>query len=297
MSIEDLLVYFEQRNEQRSHPSHNLRFDDHGAFGCYNGLWLYSAFQAVFSADTLKAVAHEALLRARDENNQPISPAEAFKRAVSPDEVVYLDRLSRVVHALNFFNQSGTDDDLYLNVSGRHLLGVSGNHGRTFETLLRHCGLQPRQIVLEILESRVDDLARLQEALDAYRSRGFRVAIDDFGCQNSNFDRLWRLTPDIVKLDRELILHASDNSRARRILPKIIEIIHDLGAQVVCEGIETALQHALARDAGADLLQGYYYAKPTAQLVTRVIAGGTLPDSRSELPVSPFQARYSHLLC
>lgn len=297
MPIDDLLTYFDQRNEQRSHPSHNLRFDNHGAFGCYHGLWLHSVFQAVFAADTLKAVAHEALLRARDENNQPIPPAEVFKRAVSPDEVVYLDRLSRVVHALNFFNQSGTDGDLFLNVSGRHLLGVSSNHGCTFETLLRHCGLQPRQIVLEIIEAHVDDLSRLQEALDAYRSRGFRVAIDDFGCQNSNFDRLWRLTPDIVKLDRELILHASDNSRARRILPKIIEIIHDLGAQVVCEGIETALQHALACDAGADLLQGYYYARPSAQLVAQVIAGGALPARSPELAVLPVQARYSHLLC
>lgn len=56
--------------------------------------------------------------------------------------------------------------------------------------------------MLGVLESHVDDLQHLQEAIDAYRSRGFRVAIDDFGCQHSNFDRLWRLTPDIVKLAR-----------------------------------------------------------------------------------------------
>lgn len=189
---------------------------------------------------------------------------------------MHFDRLCRVVHALNFFHQSGAQGDLFLNISGRHLLSVGKGHGHTFETLLRHCGLAPTQIVLEVLESGVDDLQHLQEAVNGYRSRGFRVAIDDFGCQHSNFDRLWRLTPDIVKLDRSLIVQASTNARARRILPKIIDIIHDLGAQVVCEGIETAEQHTLARAAGADLLQGYYYARPSTEVVSPRAAHATI---------------------
>lgn len=126
-----------------------------------------------------------------------------------------------------------------------------------------------------MLESHVDDLRHLQGAISVYRSRGFRVAIDDFGCQHSNFDRLWRLTPDIVKLDRSLIVQVTKNSRARRILPKIIQIIHDSGAQVVVEGIEIPEQHALARDAGADLLQGYFYARPSVEVVSQ--AASTIP--------------------
>lgn len=74
------------------------------------------------ASDTLKPVAHEALLRARDENKRLISPASAFMFADSPKEAVYFDRLCRMVHTLNFFNQSGAKGDLYLNVSGRHLL-------------------------------------------------------------------------------------------------------------------------------------------------------------------------------
>ncbi|MBA3998830.1 MAG: EAL domain-containing protein [Candidatus Accumulibacter sp.] len=273
MPIDDLLSYFDRWNGLPAAPGHNLEFDDCGVSGSYRGLRLYSVFQALFAADTLRPVAHEALLRARDEANRAVPPAEAFKRAVTPEDAVYFDRLCRMVHALNFFNQSGAEGELFLNVSGRHLLSVGGGgHGRTFETLLQHCGLRPTQIVLEILESRVDDLQHLQEAIDAYRSRGFRVAIDDFGCQHSNFDRLWQLTPDIVKLDRSLIVQAVANPRARRILPKLIEIIHDLGAQAVVEGIETLEQHALACDAGADLLQGYYYAKPSAEVVSRPVA-------------------------
>lgn len=281
MQIDDVLAYFDSWNEQRNEPTHNLQFDDHGAFGRYRGLRLYSVFQGLFSSSTLKPVAHEALLRARDEDYRSVAVAEAFKLARTPDESIYFDRLCRMVHALNFSSQCAAAGDLFLNVSGRHLLSVSAGHGQTFEILLRYCGLRPTQIVLEIVESGVDNLAHLQEAVDAYRSRGFRVAIDDFGCQHSNFDRLWRLTPDIVKLDRSLIVQASENDRARRILPKLIEIIHDLGARVVVEGVETADQHALARDAGADLLQGYYYARPAPEIVSQPLVANRGDAARS----------------
>lgn len=268
MNIRDLANYFDTLTAPSTAAVQHIQFDDHGAFGNYRGVRLYSAFQALFSATTLQPMAHEALLRARDEGNRPMAPADAFKRALSSEDAVYLDRLCRMVHAINFFTQSGAQGDLFLNISGRHLMSVGAGHGRTFETLLKHCGLLPTQIVLEVLESGVDQLEHLQEAVKGYRSRGFRVAIDDFGSQHSNFDRLWRLTPDIVKLDRSLIVQATTSHRARRILPKIIDIIHDLDAQVVCEGIETYEQHALARDCGADILQGYYYARPAPEVVT-----------------------------
>ncbi|MEI7432124.1 MAG: EAL domain-containing protein, partial [Betaproteobacteria bacterium] len=72
--------------------------------------------------------------------------------------------------------------------------------------------------------------------------------------------------PDIVKLDRSLIVQATENPRVRRVLPKIVEIVHDLNARVVCEGVETREQHAIALDSGVDLLQGFYYARPSPEV-------------------------------
>lgn len=278
-----VLSYFASWNRYLPGQVPSLQFDDKGIFGGFAGMRLYSAFQPILSSDTLQPVAFEALLRARDINDLPLSPADAFRRAEMPDQVVYLDRLCRVVHAINFFNQDHADGDLFLNVSGGHLMRVDSGHGTTFEKLLGYCSLPPSRIVLEILEAHVGDLRRLQEAIVAYRSRGFRIAIDDFGCEHSNFDRLWQLTPDIVKLDRSLILQAELNPRARRILPKIVEIIQDLGALTVCEGIETIEQHSIALDAGADLLQGYYYARPATELP--VVCGSHL-SSPLLMPVS-----------
>lgn len=268
MPFEEVLDYLLSRpTENQLPPAMTISRDSAGAVGHYRDIRLFSVFQALHARETLAPVAYEALLRARDENNRPISPEAAFALPQTQDDIVFFDRLCRVVHALNFVAQAGNSPDLYVNVSGAHLLNVSaGGHGKIFETLLMYCGLTPQRIVLEIVESRVDSLPHLQEAITAYKERGYRVAIDDFGCQHSNFDRLWQLTPDIVKLDRSLILQASDNVRARRILPKLIDIIHDLGALAVCEGIETVRQHDLAQGAGADLLQGYYYSMPRASL-------------------------------
>ncbi len=267
MPIQELLDYF---NQPGSQAASHLQITREGTHGYFRGLRLSSVFQPLFAPGSLQPSAHEALLRVHDAAGTPWSPAAAFAFPATSEEAVYFDRLCRIVHALNFMRQAAPGADLFVNVSGRHLLGITNRgHGEIFERLLHMCGLDPSQIILEILEARVDDISWLNEAVAAYRARGYRVAIDDFGCEHSNFDRLWRLTPDIVKLDRSLILQGISNPRARRILPKIIEIIHELGALVVCEGIETRDQHHLATDAGADLLQGYLYARPSPTIAGR----------------------------
>ena len=272
--LEELIAYFEPPADEDTGASRWLGFDRGRAIGRYDGLRMQSAFQALFVTDTLAPVAFEALLRAHDAEGRAVPPEQAFAIPKTPEDIVYFDRLCRTVHALNFARLARPNDLLFLNVGGSHLLNVlGGTHGDIFETLLRHCGLKPHQVVLEIIESRIDDLGRLVEAVAAYQQRGYRVAIDDFGCQHSNFDRLWQLSPDVVKLDRSLILQSEINPRARKILPKLVEIIHDLGAQVVCEGIETPSQHALAASVGVDLVQGFYYGRPQPDLLRQSVAG------------------------
>jgi len=269
MPIDELFAYFRRAGTSPAEPSYELRRDAGRTSAHYQGMHLASVFQPLFEASSLRAGAHEALLRVHDGAGRALSPASAFAVPVNAAEVVFFDRLCRIVHALNFVAQADPAAELFLNLSGRHLLSLAnGAYGETFERLLAMCGLTPERIVLEVLEARVDDIGHLNEAVEAYRKRGYRVAIDDFGCEHSNFDRLWRLTPDIVKLDRSLIVQGTTNPRARRILPKLVEIIHDLGARVVCEGIETIEQHHLALDAGVDLLQGYFYARPAPDLVS-----------------------------
>ncbi|SEH61696.1 EAL domain-containing protein [Magnetospirillum fulvum] len=241
--------------------------DGQSVSGRFAGLVLRSVFQPLFRADTLLPVAHEALLRVVTLDGAAIEPPDAFARIERLGRSVMFDRLCRMLHVLNFLRRSGIDGDLFLNVHGDHLLGLSsGEHGSFIGALIAHHDLDPARVVLEIIEDRIDDLPLLQSAIQHYRQRGLRIAIDDFGARHSNFDRLWMLAPDVVKLDRTLILQAMSNPMARRILPKVIDIIHELGAVVVCEGIETEDQFKLARESGADLLQGFLFAVPSEHL-------------------------------
>lgn len=277
MEFGEVLAYFEAWRGRTSITDHALRFDDHGAIGCYDGLRLHSVFQPIFHATDLRPFAYEALLRVNTQGNVPVGPQDVFKRTEVSEEILYLDRLCRTIHTINFFSQQPDPGlTLFLNVDGRHLLSVAnGGHGLTFQSLLNHLGVRPQQVVLEIVESLVADSSYLIEALASYQKLGYRIAVDDFGSRESNFDRLWNLSPDIVKLDRELVAQSVVNPRARRVLPKLVEIMHDLGATVVCEGIEDEEQHHIAVDTGTDLVQGYHYARPAARILAAHVRHNT----------------------
>jgi EAL domain-containing protein (putative c-di-GMP-specific phosphodiesterase class I) len=240
---------------------------DSGFFAQHDGITLRSVFQPIFSATKSIPVGHEALLRATDSSGQSIAPEKVFERAVNLGDTIFLDRISRMLHVVNFARQNRGGTKLYLNMDGRNLMTVnSGQHGRFFGPLLDMCGLPSETLVLEILESRISDHDRLVEAVAAYTHQGFKIAIDDFGARDSNFDRLWMLSPHIVKMDRSLIVKAVDDTRVRRILPKLVEIVHDLEAAVIFEGIETEAQQAIASDSGADMVQGFFWARPSATI-------------------------------
>jgi len=238
--------------------------DDGEVLAHHGGLELRSVFQPIYAAATLAPVAFEALVRAQTINGgQTVRPDCLFANVTSEDDGVLLDRLCRLLHLLNFERQSPGAQSLYLNLSANHLQALhQGQHGEFLTAMHAMCPIETTRIILEITEAQFDDREKLSGIVSAFKERGYRVAIDDFGARHSNFDRLWALTPDIVKIDRELLLQADSNPRVRRVLPKVVEIIHDLEATVVCEGIETLAQHQLALRSGVDLVQGFLFAQP-----------------------------------
>jgi EAL domain-containing protein (putative c-di-GMP-specific phosphodiesterase class I) len=238
-----------------------------GLVSCdFLGFTLSSAFQPIVGAAGRAPHSHEALLRARDRSGRTLAPPEIFEHALQAGEQRQLDRAARLIHVGNFYAQQGKGSRLFLNVHGQHIEKRDVSHGEFFAAALADQGLSAETIVIEILESAIDDFEALGAAIKSYKAFGFRVAIDDFGARHSNFDRVWRLNPDYVKMDRSLLIEAESNPRARRVLPKIVDILHDLDALVVCEGIEQGEQERIAIDSGADFLQGYLYGRPSAAL-------------------------------
>ena len=248
-----------------------VRLRHAGATGSFKSLQLSSVFQPIYSVTHRRAVGYEALLRAHTAQGAPVSPLDVFASADSEAEVTHLDRLCRSLHLHNHAAIPAGSTWLFLNINPEVV--VHGKrYGAFFAQLLQRHACPAHRIVVEILEDAIRNEALLAEAVDYYRDLGCLVAIDDFGSGHSNFARLWRLAPDIVKLDRSLILQSTVNRQTRRILPGLVSLIHEAGSLVVMEGVETEDEALIALDADVDLVQGYYFGRPAAP-------GETNPDS------------------
>ena len=231
----------------------------------YQGLTLRTALQPIFSISHKRVVGYEALIRAFDTDNAAVLPLHLFELPSSDAENLLLDRLCRYLHTSNY---SGFQDQLnwlFLNVSPR-VVSAGNRADSFFGELLKKTGLPPHRIVMEIVEQPTDDAERLRETVAYYQQLGCLTAIDDFGAGHSNFERIWNLSPDIVKLDRKLLTRATDDHKARQILNGIVSLLHQSGCLVLLEGVETHDQAMIAIDAGVDFVQGFYFSRPSTAL-------------------------------
>lgn len=241
-------------------------------YSTFIGLQLRSAFQPIVDAGKPgRLVGYEALLRPTLGNVELLSPQFAFEFAENQGKLVKFDRVSRALHTLNFLQLPHHDGLLFLNVHARLLPSVNA-HGKVFERILHAHSVPTHRVVIEIEERVVQVDKPLVEAVGNYRDRHYLVAIDGFGRKHTNLDRLWKLAPDYVKLDLGLIQEAESNRKVRAILPKLVEIVRALEAEPIVVGIENPVQHDIAIQAGATLLQGYHYGQPVSALTWRHLA-------------------------
>lgn len=225
------------------------------------GVQLNSAFQPIYDSEAGDLYGHEALLRPSLGGELASTPEFAFSYAEQAGKLVQFDRVSRTLHVLNFRQIYAENGLLFLNVHPKLLIAVNA-HGKVFERILHSNSVPTDRVVIEIPESLVEQDKQLNEAIENYRDRGYHIAIDNFGKKNFNLDRLWKIAPEYVKLNLSIIQEAETNQKIRKVLPSLINIIRDLGAKPIIEGIETQTQLDIAVQAGGTLLQGYFLGKP-----------------------------------
>ncbi|TVQ37800.1 MAG: bifunctional diguanylate cyclase/phosphodiesterase [Wenzhouxiangella sp.] len=147
-----------------------------------------------------------------------------------------------------------------VNLTGHHLL-QQDFIDRVSELLDRHPGVEPSQLVFEILESiAMRDLGQVAAALNRCRERHFRIALDDFGTGYSSLSRLRQLPVDILKIDRSFVANMLDDRGDRSIVQSAIELARVFELEVIAEGPETAEHLCLLETMGCDLAQGYAIA-------------------------------------
>lgn len=249
--------------------------------GRFGKIDLHSAFQPIYSLAHRRPVGFEALLRPYAADGTPLSPLDVFGMAQGEAENIFLDRLCRTIHTRNFLAQSDDVNWLFLNINP--LVTVYGKrHGAFFADVLERYGMPPHRVVIEILEGQIRDEGLLAEAVMYFKELGCLVAIDDFGAGHSNFDRIWRIQPHIVKLDRSIVTQAGANRTVRRVVPNLVNLIHEAGSLALMEGVETEREALVAMDADTDFVQGYYFARPDR----------LLPGSAEGTPIDALNAKF-----
>lgn len=125
------------------------------------------------------------------------------------------------------------------------------------------CDFDITRIIFEFTEGEhVSDVSHLKSIIETYREFGFRTAIDDFGAGYSGLNLLVDVVPDLIKLDRHIIIDIDEDPVRQTIVRNMVRLCDDLGIEIVAEGVETARELALLRSFGIDLVQGYYLARP-----------------------------------
>jgi EAL domain-containing protein (putative c-di-GMP-specific phosphodiesterase class I) len=226
---------------------------------------LSSHFQAIYSTTERRPVGYEALIRATRSDGLAIEPVKLLESVPEGALRSGLDRECRKLQVERFLRLGEARSRLFLNLDPCRV--VEPRFGAFFAELLRAQDLPAERVAVELTETSGPCEEKLAWASELYRELGCAIVVDDFGAGQSNFERVWRLKPDIVKIDREMTRRLSSNAVARRMLAGIVAVLQDSGAAVCVEGIETEDQALCAIDAGADLLQGYYFSRPAETLV------------------------------
>lgn len=229
---------------------------------------LISFFQPIISLEEQGVYAYEALCRTVGPN--PFSNIEALFQAASTNGKTFLLDMYCRQSAIALSVQQGIQEDgalLFLNICPNSLMHPDHNIGTT-ETFAYQSGLSKEKIVLEITEHEaVHNYDLFKKSIDHYRKRGFRIAIDDFGAGYGGLKMLSLLEPDYVKIDRHFFKDHQKGNINYNLIDAIATACHRIGIEVIAEGIETREDVNICRDFGIDLLQGFFFAKPAAELI------------------------------
>jgi EAL domain-containing protein (putative c-di-GMP-specific phosphodiesterase class I) len=208
-------------------------------------------FQPIIDLTTQRVVGVEALARIPRSSRR--SPIPWFERARGAGRVAELDLLA-IETALAA--RDVLPDDVYLAVN----LSPTGLLDERIQRLL---AVAEGSIVVEITEHEaVEDYPALLECVDALRSRGIRIAIDDAGAGWSTFRHVLELRPEIVKLDQAVITRVDTDPAAKALISALAGFTRDVGATMIAEGVETGAQLEALVDVGVDHVQGFGLGRP-----------------------------------
>ena len=219
---------------------------------------IISYFQPIVSNETKKVVKYESLVRLVNEDGKVVSPylfLDLAKRGK------YYSKITGMVLENSFNALKFTDKSVTMNISALDIEKKSTRE-KIYELLDLHREMGPR-IVFELLEDEdVRDFDEITKFIARVKAFGVKIAIDDFGAGYSNFERLLKYQPDILKIDGSLIKNIETDAYSMSVVKTIVAFAKEQKIEMVAEYIENENIYEIIRSLGVEYSQGYYFGAP-----------------------------------
>lgn len=205
----------------------------------------------------------EALIRWNHPNMGLIMPG-AFIECFEDAGLIYrLDNYiwEEAAKQLKIWKDSGYNYYISVNISAKDFYHIDVY--QTFKNLVSKYGIDTDKLHIEITETALsEDKQAAQKTIERLHDEGFIIEIDDFGSGYSSFNFLKDVCADVIKIDRVFLKKSSHEERGEQILRSIISLSHDIGMDVITEGVENVDQLSMLAKMNCDWFQGYYFSKP-----------------------------------
>lgn len=208
----------------------------------------------------------EALVRWEHPEKGFISPATFIPLCEENGLICQVDLLvfEQVCRCLSKWREAGLEPvPISVNVSRQHFRDPE--FLTEYRQLLETWKVPPEWIELEITESIMFSSSEFQYVRDFIQTLhkiGFTCSLDDFGSGYSSLSLLKDIPIDCLKLDRQFIIGRFEEPSARTVIEMIMNLARKLGIMTVAEGVELEEQVSFLREAGCDLIQGFYFSRP-----------------------------------
>ena len=245
-------------------PHSTARLEISGAFGrAIRGGHLRLHYQPKISLNTESVAGFEALVRWNHPDYGAVPPSQfvPIAEASSAIHPMTVWVLNETVKQCAEWRSQGFEVCVAMNLSARNLM--DDRIVSEIEDALQKYDIDGQYIEMEITESMImSDPLRAQLVLDKISALGIKLSVDDYGTGYSSLAYLKKLPVDALKIDMSFIQNMLNDEQDAIIVNSTIQLAHNLGLEVIAEGVESEDVLAQLKELGCDGVQGYHISKP-----------------------------------
>lgn len=222
-------------------------------------------FQPIYQCSTGRYRMAEALVRMTDEEGQQISPSVFIPLA---EQHGLIREVSRVVlrRTCRLLADPASEELASVSVNLSMQQFMSLDLIDDIRMVINEYKCDPKRLKLELTERVLsEDIPQMYSVMSELNKMGISFALDDFGTGYSNLATVLSGSFSFIKLDRSLIQNNIFNDKKVSIVTALLELFHQLGCEVIAEGVENAETAEQLIRQGADWIQGFYYARPMTE--------------------------------